>query len=351
MDALQQEAASANRHQLLAVQQELRIKKKADKQKDADTAFKEWTKMVTLDSIVLSEDLGTIVSVDSKPVEALNVKYIRAFCSKLKITGYKNRRRDEMVRLLWERKKNELVERRHYAVARVSAADNDDDDNSYVDLQSAKQNCQTEPEDVDDDDKMPAVSSPVTRSIAAKAAAVAKNKKKRLTVRNSEESSASSKKAKMCKSTVPSVVTTDGTYYRAINVWFDERNRTDIVNMGSSPSIQELDARKKFKNKTTYDKLLVTYLDDSVDNNAVNFIGFDNEYLNDCGIADQYASDFDFLTSEELCNVLDYVVHWYNVSYRNNKTSGTEPRIVFPISCSICCSHSGIIAPSNRKSR
>ena len=96
--------------------------------------------------------------------------------------------------------------------------DNNDDDNSYVDLQSAKQNCQTEPEDVDDDDKSPAVSSPVTRSIAAKAAAVAKNKKKRLTVRNSEESSASSKKAKMYKSTVPSVITTDGTYYRAINV-------------------------------------------------------------------------------------------------------------------------------------
>jgi hypothetical protein len=61
-----------------------------------------------------------------------------------------------MVRLLWERKKNELVERHHYAVARVSAGDNDDNDNSYDNLQ--KQNRQTEPEDVDDDDKMPAVS-------------------------------------------------------------------------------------------------------------------------------------------------------------------------------------------------
>ena len=29
---------------------------------------------------------------------------------------------------------------------------------------------------------------------------------------------------------------------------------------------------------------------------------------------------------------LDYIVHWYNVSYRNNKTSGTEPRIVIPLS-------------------
>jgi len=346
MDASQHESAASAEHQHL-VQKELRIQKKANKQKDADLAFKEWTKMVTLDSIMLSEDLGTIVSIDSKPVEALNVKYIRAFCSKLKITGYKNRRRDEMVRLLWERKKNELVERHHYAVARVSAEDNDDDD-SYDNLHA--QNRQTEPEVVDDndDDKMPAVSSPVTRSTTAKALA----NKKRLTGRNLVASTASSKKAKICKSTVPSAVTTDGTYYRAINVWFDERNRTDIVNMGSSPSIQELDARKQFMNKSTYDRLLVTYLDTSIDNTAVDYIGFNNEYLNDCGITDQYAAEFDVLTSEDLCKVLDYVVHWYNVSYRNNKTSGT----VLIATCAsslitLCFSHSAIIHSPNRKSR
>ena len=79
MDASQQEAASAKHQHLVYL--ELRMKKKADKQKDADMAFKEWTKMVTLDSIVLSEDLGKTVSVNSKPVEALNVKYIRAFRS------------------------------------------------------------------------------------------------------------------------------------------------------------------------------------------------------------------------------------------------------------------------------
>jgi hypothetical protein len=60
-----------------------------------------------------------------------------------------------------------------------------------------------------------------------------------------------------------------------------KRNRTDIVNMGSSPTIQELDARKQFKNKSTYDKLLVTYLNTSIDSTVVNYIGFDNRYLND----------------------------------------------------------------------
>ena len=124
------------------------------------------------------------------------------------------------------------------------------------------------------------------------------------------------------KSNVPSSVTVDGTYYQAINVWFDERNRLEIVNMGSSPTIKELDARKKFANKPTYDKLLLTYLDISADNMAIDYIGFDDQYLNDCGISGKYASQFDTLTSEDLCKVLDYAVYWYNVADRNNKTSG-----------------------------
>jgi hypothetical protein len=71
-------------------------------------------------------------------------------------------------------------------------------------------------------------------------------------------------------------VTIDGTYYRVINVWFGERNRLDIVNMGSSPTIKELDSRKNFaNNKPTYDKRLLTYmhLDISADNMAINYIG------------------------------------------------------------------------------
>ena len=101
--------------------------------------------------------------------------------------------------------------------------------------------------------------------------------------------------------------------------------------MGSSPSIRDLDARKKFRNKSTYDKLLHAFLDNSTENIAVSYIGFNNEYLNDCGITDRYANEFDILTSEDLCKVLDYVVYWYNVAYRNNQTSGTDQlTIVLP---------------------
>jgi hypothetical protein len=42
---------------------------------------------------------------------------------------------------------------------------------------------------------------------------------------------------KLTKGTAPPAVTKkEGTYYRAINVWFDERNRNEIMNMGKSPN-------------------------------------------------------------------------------------------------------------------
>jgi hypothetical protein len=177
-------------------------------------------------------------------------------------------------------------------------------------------NSQLNSDSTEDDSKMPAVSSPVIRSSTAKAAAslaneTANKKRRGKNLLLTMEPSASSKKPKtLCnKGTVPSSVTVNGTYYQAINIWFDERNRVvDIVNMGSSPTIRELDARKKFANKATYNKLLLTYLDNSAENIAVNYIGFDNEYLNDCRITDQSASEFDILTSEELCKVLEFIV-------------------------------------------
>ena len=71
-----------------------------------------------------------------------------------------------------------------------------------------------------------------------------------------------------------------------------------------------------------------------------------------CGITGQYASKFDVLTLKDLCKVLDYVVHWYNVSSRNNKTSGMVLVIVLlPFLRSVSHTHSTIIHSPNRKSR
>jgi hypothetical protein len=62
-----------------------------------------------------------------------------------------------------------------------------------------------------------------------------------------------------------------------------------------------------------------------MENDVINNIGFGtDEYLLSCGIAENYASNFDLLTSRELKQVLDYVVHWYNISLRNNRSSGNH---------------------------
>jgi len=174
-----------------------------------------------------------------------------------------------------------------------------------------------------------AYSSPETRSMSrarrllAPAAQDALNGDGQSATTSSQKKQASTRK-NAAKGSVPLCVSKEGTYYRAINVWFDERNRTDIMNMGASPSMQELDARQ-FANKRTYDKLLRSYSDTSMENDAINYIGFGtDEYLLSCGIAEDHASNFDVLTSRELKQVLDYIVHWYNISLRNNRSSGNH---------------------------
>ena len=49
----------------------------------------------------VSDDHGSIVSIATKPVRVLSSNRIRALCAKLKISGYKNKRKDELVLLLF----------------------------------------------------------------------------------------------------------------------------------------------------------------------------------------------------------------------------------------------------------
>ena len=91
-------------------------KKKEEAKRSAQNQLRDWMTMITIDDIVLSADGTTITEIDTKPTDLYNMLYLRALCSKLKINGHKNRRRDETIRLLLERKRNQLVESAHYAV-------------------------------------------------------------------------------------------------------------------------------------------------------------------------------------------------------------------------------------------
>jgi hypothetical protein len=82
-----------------------RIKRKEDAKRHTENLLKEWMKRMTIDDIVLSGDMKSIVTIDSKPVNEYNMVYLRSLCIILKINGYKNKRRDEMIGLLLERKR------------------------------------------------------------------------------------------------------------------------------------------------------------------------------------------------------------------------------------------------------
>jgi hypothetical protein len=86
--------------------------------------------------------------------------------------------------------------------------------------------------------------------------------------------------------------------------------------------MRELDTRQ-FRNKGVYDKLLVTYLDASIEH--IGYAGFTgNVYLEAMGLTDDIGMKFDVLTSEELSDTMSYLNHHYGVSHRDNQKSGNH---------------------------
>ena len=85
-------------------------KKKEANKHQVEAQLKEWISRISIDHIVLSQDMTSITAIDSKPVNYYNTMvYLRSSCIKLRINGYKNKRRDEMLSMLCERKRIQLV--------------------------------------------------------------------------------------------------------------------------------------------------------------------------------------------------------------------------------------------------
>ncbi len=121
----------------------------------------------------------------------------------------------------------------------------------------------------------------------------------------------------------PTVVTQIGTYIRAINVFFDQKHRNDVFSLGEAASVQELDARSVFRGKAVYDRMLLTYLDQSIPH--IGEVAFaEDPYLPSMGIYDNAATDFDVLTSEELKDTLAFVNHYFKIAHQNNQKSGSH---------------------------
>ena len=107
-----------------------------------------------------------------------------------------------------------------------------------------------------------------------------------------------------------------GTYYRAINVFFDEKYRQDVLCLGNTPSMCELDARK-FPHKAVWDKLLDTYMD--IDDDTVGSMAFKHTQFENHGFDDNDTLTFDMLDSKQFSEVIEFLNVHYKICLNNKK--------------------------------
>ncbi len=66
---------------------EWKKKKKEENKHSAETQLKQWINRMTIDHLVLSDDMTEVTEIDSQPVDSYNMVYLRALCIKLKVNG------------------------------------------------------------------------------------------------------------------------------------------------------------------------------------------------------------------------------------------------------------------------
>ena len=132
--------------------------------------------------------------------------------------------------------------------------------------------------------------------------------------------------------TAPKYIKKHGTYYQLFNVFFDEKHRQDVLCLGNTPTMCELDARK-FPHKAVWDKLLDTYMD--IDDDTVGSMAFKHTQFEYHGIDDNYHLTFDMLESKQFSEVMEFLNSHCKICFNNNKVSGqfhSKPALLFVLS-------------------
>ena len=100
---------------------------------------------------------------------------------------------------------------------------------------------------------------------------------------------------KQDKSTAPNSISKPGTYNRIINTYMADQNRPDVVSIGSSPTMSDLDSRC-FLHTSIYDKLLLSYDDSSCQD--INGFAFPEVfYFENAGVPAEITNNFDVISS------------------------------------------------------
>jgi hypothetical protein len=65
-----------------------------------DKAINAWAEKMTLDTVVLTTASNDVVSINGLCKDKLTMKHLRRFCVIHRISGYKNKKRDETIQLI-----------------------------------------------------------------------------------------------------------------------------------------------------------------------------------------------------------------------------------------------------------
>ncbi|KAI2492013.1 hypothetical protein MHU86_22538 [Fragilaria crotonensis] len=283
-----------------------------------------WLLSASLDNVVRDHtEFKSIVSINNVGIAQLPVRLLRRFCAKLKVSGYKNLNRDSTIKLIAQRILSHEIEERLYPKAPDDIPTEEEGEghlpSSHLLQDTTSSILYSASNTSSEEDASPATNT-LLLSVAEEPPGAVHVSKSRS---DAPGRSSGSKAKKKNTSSPPTSVTQMGTYIRAINVFFDQKHRNDVFSLGATPSMQELDARSDIRVKAVYNRMLVTYLDQSIPHiGAVAFA--DDPYLPSMGVYDNAALEFDVLTSEELKDTLAFVNRFYKIAHRNNQKSGSH---------------------------
>lgn len=230
----------------------------------------EFIRKLTLSQCVVEVDAGTstrvLVSIAGIPLSKLLLNDLMSFCSTHKIKGYRQKKKDEVSRLI---------------AARVAS------DNIYASIGYLGMKCSA---------VVPSTSTAVK------------------------------KKAYKSKLDRPKAVTKAGTYFRAISLWFSSQNRHMILRTGKKMNRTELDVGG-YRHKMIWDSLAeqfnkntgVPECGDAEDNTYLDVIQSPHHLYNN-----EDPEDFDQLEGQDLAQFIRWITNQYYVVHKS--VSGDHAR-------------------------
>ena len=234
-----------------------------------------WVQSTTLGDPVINQESGKLIAIKNLSIQELSVARLRLFCIHQRIPGCKNKTKDVTCGLILQ----------HARLKAITCT-----------MYDPKENSDNKEDDTD------------VRKIAGMVASEAPKPKKR--------------KSKQRISSPPDAVSRPGTYYRIIYTYMLEKNCPLVVNIGSNPTIADLDSCC-FVHKGICDKLLFSYYDLTCESIS-GFTFPEIQFFEHVGVCNNIAADFDNISSQDFSDAMSYLNFHYQVAHRNNKASGSQ---------------------------